>query len=229
MYLLDMSVLFDVQPRRPRRESIVGLFQAERMNFCRLAISNEIRVELRRNLGTRQTDPMEAYVDTFPCYPLEDRSDSDIIFSEIAKIVYPHVRVDSLDPNQRSDLRHVITAIQHDLAGLITNDGALVNAAPDIKRLYGLQVVSSSAFEINESDGASEEAFEVKEHCTLRVLAVSAATEPEVREMLSKRLHLSGSSIASAWLPIETQGRIAARSAVWCLHRLHNLACDSFA
>jgi GNAT superfamily N-acetyltransferase len=60
MYLLDMNVLFDVQPRRLRRAEVAGLFQAERMNFCRLAISSEIRDELQRNLQSRHTDPMEA-------------------------------------------------------------------------------------------------------------------------------------------------------------------------
>jgi len=70
MLLLDMNVLFDVNPRRLRRAEVVSVFQAERMNFCRLAVSDEVREELKRTgLQGRQTDPMAAYVDTFPSVP----------------------------------------------------------------------------------------------------------------------------------------------------------------
>lgn len=216
MYLLDMNVLFDVQPRRLRRSEVVSLFQAERMNFCRLAISNEIRDELQRNLQGKQTDPMGAYIDTFPCLPVYHGRDADVTFSELAKLVFPSTTDQPrLTVNERSDLRHVMTAIQHDLAGLITNDGALLAAARAIKEAYGIQVLSSSAFEIEESAARSEAAFETVEKNTLRLLSVAAEQEPAIREFLSKKAHLSGSAIASSWLPIETSGRIALRCAVW--------------
>lgn len=216
MYLLDMNVLFDVQPRRLRRTDIVGLFQAERMNFCRLAISNEVRDELQRNLQARHTDPMEAYVETFPCLPVDQDNESDALFAELAKLVFPQaVGQRLLTVNERSDLRHVITAIRNDLAGLITNDAALLTAAPAIEQAYGAQILSSDAFELEESTSHSDEAFESAEKDTLRLLSVSAEAEPAVRSLLSQKMHLSGSAIAARWLPIETQGRIAFRCAVW--------------
>jgi len=216
MYLLDMNVLFDVQPRRLRRTDVVGLFQAERMNFCRLAISNEVRDELRRNLQAKHTDPMEAYIDTFPCLPVDQHNETDAIFSELATLVFPQAASrQSLTVNERSDLRHVITVIQHDLAGIITNDAALLTAAPLIEQTYGIQVLSSGAFELEESAVRSDEAFETVEKDTLRLLSVSAEAEAAVRALLSQKMHLSGSAIAASWLPIETQGRIAIRCAVW--------------
>lgn len=216
MYLLDMNVLFDVQPRRLRRAAAVGLFQAERMNFCRLAISDEVRKELQRNLQARHTDPMEAYIETFPCFPVEQHKESDIIFSKLSTLIFPQaIRQRPLTANEQSDVRHVITVIQHDLAGLITSDSALLSAAPEIEQAYGVQVLSSGAFELEESVARSDETFETVEKETLRLLSVCAETEPAVRYLLGQKLRLSGSAIATSWLPIETQGRIAARCAVW--------------
>ena len=216
LYLLDMNVLFDVQPRRLRRTEVVGLFQAERMNFCRLAISNEVRDELQRNLQARNTDPMEAYIETFPCLPVDQHSESDELFSELAKLVFPQAFGQrSLTRTERSDLHHVITAIRHELAGLITNDTALLTAAPAIEQAYGIQVLSSGAFELEESAARSNEAFETVEKETLRLLSVSTEDESAVRALLSQKMHLSASAIVAGWLPIETQGRIAMRCAVW--------------
>jgi ribosomal protein S18 acetylase RimI-like enzyme len=216
MYLLDMNVLFDVQPRRLRRTDVVDLFQAERMNFCRLAISNEIRNELQRNLQTRNTDPMEAFIETFPCLPVGRYDESDTVISDLTTLVFPRtVGQRSLTANELSDLRHVITVIQHDLTGLITNDAALLSAGPAIEHKYGVQVLSSDAFKLEESVARSDEAFETIQQDTLRLLSVSTESEPAVRSLLSQQIHLSGSAIATNWLPIETQGRIASRCAVW--------------
>ncbi|QRN53537.1 GNAT family N-acetyltransferase [Dyella caseinilytica] len=217
MYLLDMNVLFDVQPRRLRRAEVIGLFQAERMNFCRLAISSEVRDELQRNLQARHTDPMEAYIETFPCLPIDQINEADGIFPKLTALVFPQtVGQRSLTSNERSDIRHVITAIQHDLAGIITNDTAMLAAAPAIEQTYGIQVLSSGAFELEESETRSDEAFETAEKDTLRLLSVSTDAEPAVRALLSQKIRLSGSTIATNWLPIETQGsRIAFRCAVW--------------
>jgi ribosomal protein S18 acetylase RimI-like enzyme len=216
LYLLDMNVLFDVHPRRPRRKEIVGLFQAERMNFCRLAISSEVREELRRNLAERQTDPMDAYVDMFPCLPIDQRSDTDANFSALAALAFPSTLGERpLNVNERSDIRHVLTAIQHNLAGLITNDAALLNVASEIESTFGIQILPSSAFELDESVSRSEDAFETRGRGTLRLLTVLGETEATVREFLGQKMGLSGSGIATSWLPIETQGRIATRCAVW--------------
>jgi GNAT superfamily N-acetyltransferase len=216
LYLLDMNVLFDVHPRRLRRTEVVGLFQAERMNFCRLAISSEVRDELQRNLQARNTDPMEAYIETFPCLPVDQHGESDELFRELAKLVFSKaISQRLLNRRERSDLHHVITAIRHDLAGLITNDAALLTAAPAIEQAYGIQVLSTGAFELEESAARSDNAFETVEKGTLRLLSVSIQAEPAVRALLSQKMHLSASVIAAGWLPIETQGRIATRCAVW--------------
>lgn len=216
LYLLDLNVLFDVQPRRLRRKEVIGLFQAERMSFCRLAISSEVRDELKRHLQVGRTDPMEAYIETFPCLPVDQHGDTDIDFLALAALAFPNSRDGHpLTANERSDIRHVLTAIRHDLAGLITNDAALLNVASKIEVAYGVQVLPSAAFELDESTARSDSAFETAERETLELLSVPTDAEPSIRTFLSKKMRLSGSAIATNWLPIETQGRIASRRAVW--------------
>lgn len=213
MYLLDMNVLFDVQPRRLRRASVIGLFQAERMNFCRLAISSEVREELRRNLGDRLTDPMEALVETLPSFPVDTVDDQE---EELAQIVFGDVlRQRALSPNERSDIRHLVTVIQHDLAGLITNDTALLGAANEIEQKFRIKVVSSGVFETDDPFDRREEAFDTVRNRTLRLQPMSAEHEREVRALLGDRLRLSGSTIAANWLPPDLHDRISARWTVW--------------
>lgn len=215
LFLLDLNVLFDLAPRRLRHDDAVRLFQSERMNFCRLAISNEIREELRRTAHQGKTDPMESYIGIFPSFPLVQGNDSDSLIGELASMIFPDKQEKAqLNANDRSDLRHVATAIQHDLAGLITNDDTVLAAAPQIKARYGVEVVSPAAFELDGMSIRGNSAFETSEDLTLTLLEVAGTDEPAVHTLLSK-LKLSGSAIAAGWLPTEAQGRIAARYGVW--------------
>lgn len=66
LYLLDLNVLFDIGPRRKRREGVISVFRAERIGACRLAISSEISKELTRTANDRKTDPMLEFANIFP-------------------------------------------------------------------------------------------------------------------------------------------------------------------
>lgn len=215
LFLLDLNVLFDLAPRRLRRDEAANLFQAERMNFCRLAISNEIREELLRTANPGRTDPMEAYISIFPSFPLSQSDDSLMLLNELASLIFPikHEKA-QLTANDRSDLRHVATVIQHDLAGLITNDGAILAASPQIQAKYGVEVVSPAAFTLEGIASLTNSAFETSADSTLTLLEVSAPDESAVHALLSK-LGLSGSAISAGWLPTEAQGRVAMCCAVW--------------
>ncbi len=48
LFLIDLNVLFDLSPQRKRHEEAILLFKAERANFCKLAISDELLTELAR-------------------------------------------------------------------------------------------------------------------------------------------------------------------------------------
>ena len=215
MFLLDLNVLFDLAPRRLRHHEAVGLFQAERMNFCRLAISNEIREELRRTAHQGKTDPMESYVSIFPSFPLSRGDDATALLEELASLIFPITsEKKQLKAKDFSDLHHVATVIQHDLAGLITNDSALLTAAVQIRAKYGVEIISPAAFRLDGTAPPGNSAFETSEEATLALLEISSKDESAVHALLSK-LNLSGSTIAAGWLPTTTQARIAMRCAVW--------------
>lgn len=215
LYLLDLNVLFDLSPRRLRHDEAASLFQAERMNFCRLAISTEIREELQRTAHQGKTDPMESFINIFPSFPLFQDNDSETLLEDLASMIFPEKKEKAqLSTNDKSDLRHVATVIQRNLAGLITNDNAILEAAQQIKSKYGVEVLSPSAFKLDESASLGSSKFETANNSTLTLLEVSSVDELPVHALLSK-LKLSGSTISTGWLPTEAHGRIATRCAVW--------------
>jgi predicted nucleic acid-binding protein len=213
--LLDLNVLFDVAPRRPRHAEAASLFQAERSNFCRLAISSEIREELQRTAHVGRTDPMAAYISLYPSFPLLDAKDGATLLDELAALIFPErFKNNQLSANDRSDLRHVATAIQHELAGLVTNDHAILAAAHAIQKRYSVEIVSPAAFRIEADTQSLNSTFETLQDVTLALQEVTKSDEKAVRTLLSK-LSLSGSNIAAGWMPIDPQGRIATCCAVW--------------
>jgi GNAT superfamily N-acetyltransferase len=215
LFLLDLNVIFDLAgPRRLRHAETISLFQAERMNFCRLAISNEIRRELQRTKLPGKTDPMEGYIDIFPSVPLLQNKDNQSLFNELAAVIFPEKPKQILTTNDLSDIRHVATAIQHDLAGLITNDQAVLNAAGPIERKYGIQIVSTAAFQISEAPTTQNSSFETLRNSTLNL--TEALTEHSIAILnLLSRLKVPGSIIANGWLPTEEKERITIRRVVW--------------
>lgn len=218
LFLLDLNVLFDVsKPRRPRREQVAGLLQAERMNFCRLAISDEIRNELKRtSLGGRDTDPMAGFVELFPAFPLTT-STNDVQIANLAKLVFRGVCASrALNANELSDLRHLACAINNDLAGLITNDEALLEAAPAIQREYRVEVVPSGYFESAGVTATEGRSFDSIDRSRLDLLPVRDGQETAIRTLLSQRVGLSGSELATQWFPYGAQSRVASSQAVWC-------------
>lgn len=209
LFLLDLNVLFDVMPRRLRHDDAAALFRAERASACRLAISDEIRAELDRTAQGGRTDPMEAYIRVFPSFPLVADADSDALIKELASLVFPDR---PLTDSARSDLRHLATAIQHDLAGFITSDEAVLRAASTINQRFGGQVVSPTVFRADASAETEGASFDVSAGDTLRLTTVAAEEERSIRELLF-RLGLSGSAIATVWCPPDPQ--IASRVAIW--------------
>lgn len=210
LFLLDLNVLFDILPRRLRREDAAALFQMERVSACRLAVSNEIKEELRRTAHGGRTDPMEAYISMFPSFPLAHGADSESLLHELAERVFPDER--ALCASDKSDLRHLATAIQHDLAGFITSDDAILAASSLIQARYGLQVVSPAAFRMDSPPARGGASFDVSMDSTLRLAPVIADEELAVRALLHKA-GLSGSAIAAVWCAAE--GQSASRMAIW--------------
>lgn len=215
LYLLDLNVLFDLSPRRSRHEEAASLFQAERMNYCRLAISTEIQQELQRTAYQGKTDPMQSFINIFPTFPLFCDSDSEALLGDLASIIFPERNnKDQLSENDKSDLRHVATVIQRNLAGLITNDRAILEASETIMHKFGVEVISPSAFILDEHPPSGINHFETLNNSTLSLREISNAEELNIHELLLK-LKLPGSVISSGWLPSKSNGKGAASFGVW--------------
>jgi len=123
---------------------------------------------------------MEGFISIFPSFPLLKPKDNSTLLSELAQIVIPSKTKEMLSPNDWSDISHIATVIQHDLAGLITNDTALLTSAPIIERKYGVEIVSTSAFELNDSNATQtpNNAFFTSENTTLNLLDVCVQDAP---------------------------------------------------
>lgn len=153
LFLLDLNVLFDLGPRRPRHEQAVSVFRAERMGTCALAISSEIEVELKRTAHAGKTDPMQALASVLPSFPTPAEDDWSRLAPALAKLVFPvRASQDSLTNNDLSDLKHLATAIHHGLPGLVTSDASVLACAKELRRHYGIEVISPESFQIRQSD-----------------------------------------------------------------------------
>ncbi|NDP49362.1 MAG: GNAT family N-acetyltransferase [Sulfuriferula multivorans] len=211
-FLLDLNVLFDLTgPRRIRHKEAVSLFQAERMDLCKLAISNEIREELHRTATPGKLDPMEGFVDILPSVPIKAFDQNDALFKDLALTVFPLKT--ELTKNDKSDLCHIATAIQYSLAGLITNDGAVLEAGPEIRAKHGIEILSPAAFTL-ESLVYQDSAFEGTGSTELTLCMVDDEDAVEIHAFLSKQ-GVSTSRVASEWLPTGASSHIASRFGVW--------------
>ncbi|MGR2682402.1 GNAT family N-acetyltransferase [Chromobacterium haemolyticum] len=212
LFLLDLNIVFDLTgPRRIRHSKAVGLFQAERSNLCKLAVSDELRAELRQTATPGRTDPMEGFIDILPEVPLCQYASIEPLLAELRKIVFPEK--EELSRNDKSDLRHIATAIQHGLAGLITNDEAILSASRSIREKYGIELISPDAFLATRIEPQNS-AFEGKENVELRIYSVDSQHSEEVHSFL-KSQEIPTSQIAAAWLPTGLSTLVAMRFGVW--------------
>ncbi|NML34692.1 GNAT family N-acetyltransferase [Paraburkholderia antibiotica] len=214
LFLLDLNVLFDLGPRRRRNEEILDLFRMERAGSCRLALSTEITAELTRTASVGVTDPMQSYARIFPSFaPIE--AEWKVLAPELASIVFPERhRTGTLRNNDVSDLRHLSTAIQHRLTGLITNDSSILDAAARLYEKYGIHAISPRAFKDLNTEVAKEEVFETGTNDPLSIIPVSHDDEIEVRNLLS-RLGISDAAIVAEWAGIDSNERVCNRYSVW--------------
>lgn len=212
LYLLDLNVLFDLTgPRRVRHEQAVSLFQAERMNVCSLAISNEIREELRRTATKGKIDPMEGVIDILPMFPLKELDFDEPLFGALAQRVFPEKS--QLTSNDKSDLRHIATAIQYKLSGLITNDQAVLDAGPELKARYGIEVLSPEAFVVADVEPLPS-VFEGLGASELVLSSVSDSHVAEIHAFLSAQ-GIDAATVALRWMPTGASSLVVARFGVW--------------
>jgi predicted nucleic acid-binding protein/GNAT superfamily N-acetyltransferase len=211
LFLIDLNVLFDMGPRRPRHEQAVAVFRAERMQACSLAISSEIEVELKRTSLKGKTDPMQALASALPKFPLPPEELLARLLPDLAKLVFP-IRANNKDltANDESDLRHLATAIHHSLPGLVTSDNLVLAAAAELRRCYGIDVISPESFQEDRSDFSQQEAHTTLHAVVLGLEAVSSVHESAIQELLHD-LDVDVSSQSTRWAAFDGNSSICSR------------------
>ena len=186
LYLLDLNVLFDLGPRRPRHELAMSVFKAERLKACALAISSEIVTELSRTAHEGKTDPMLSFAATLPCFSTPPAEQLAHMCPMLAELIFPdRHKSDSLSENDRSDLMHLATAIHHHLPGLITSDGRILDRATELRQRFGVDAISPELFQV-EPDHTAGPVFHTP-HSTDLVETSAAATSDSasIRDLLT--------------------------------------------
>jgi GNAT superfamily N-acetyltransferase len=228
IYLLDLNVLFDLGPRRARNESALDLFRAERHGSCQLALSSELRDELTRTAKSApHSDPMHAWAAIFITFPVPTGLDESLL-RELGNLVfYKRAQHGNLTHNDLSDLKHLATAIHHRLAGFITNDSAVLDAAGALATRYGIHVTSPLAFQGPDEMALPDESFETQNVQTLSLSALTQEDEAELRSFLL-RVGVSDHDVMTTWGAVDSNRRACARWAVWSNEELVGyLACPS--
>jgi GNAT superfamily N-acetyltransferase len=200
MYLLDLNVFFDLGPRRQRNPQVIELFRADRAGQISLAMSSEFKEEMNRTATAGRTDPMLDYARVFPVFELLGHEASENLLSELAGIVFPNnAGWPSLNPQQRSDLKHIATAIQHQLTGLITSDEAILAAAYEIGARYRVEILSPSALRLTEKLLVRERDFQLDKTSNIQITQTEAKDYAEIGQFLSG-VGVSAGEIQSTWM-----------------------------
>lgn len=216
IYLLDLNVLFDLGPRRPRNELALDVFHAERHGACQLAVSGELRAELVRTASTVQrSDPMHSWAAIFITFPVPPDTEKDKLIEALSGFVFPdRARDQHFSANDLSDLTHLATAVHHRLAGFITNDGIIMAAAAQIEAAFGIHVVSPLVFQPPSYPSDREEQFETTMlGATLTAAPMHTESEDRLRQML-KHLGIADSEAVAQWGALDSAERTVERVAV---------------
>jgi GNAT superfamily N-acetyltransferase len=148
VYLLDLNVVRDIGPRRPRNGTVVSLFKAARMGIYLLGVSSEAKAELRRT-ATRKTDPLADFLKVFPEFRLPATKQIDGICDAVLRLVFPLAPgMASATPQQASDVRHIATVIHFKLAGIVTSDGAILEASSALEKNFRIKAISPEALTV---------------------------------------------------------------------------------
>ncbi|HEX5312668.1 GNAT family N-acetyltransferase [Aquabacterium sp.] len=215
-YLLDLNVLFDLGPRRPRHESAVSIFKAERIQACSLAVSTEIDVELKRHAYAGKTDPMQALAGTLPKFPIPDQSFLDDLLPRLALIVFPErASGNRLTSNDKSDLRHLATAIYHKLPGLVTNERRIQDCSPQLRKQFGIEAISPEAFQISEEDRGAASALESSDAHLITLESATVEDEREIQSLLTD-VGIPKSEQAGPWAAFGGDSSVVARMVTRC-------------
>jgi ribosomal protein S18 acetylase RimI-like enzyme len=157
IYAIDLNVLFDVSKRRVRSKDAGSIFKAGFSNDIRPVIAEEFIEELQRNSKKFPDDPHLQIALQMNILPVPKRGEIEDIERQLAGIIFPERDAQGiLTVQDKSDLRHIATAIHHRIAGFITSEKAILRAHDHLQSKFGLDVLGVSDFADANSEGADD-------------------------------------------------------------------------
>ncbi len=203
LYLVDLNIVFDLAKRRAEHEAAAALFRAAHAGECRIAISDEMRRELRRSAVSPEMDPMLCLIDSLPCVQLPASRDTENILVGVAKVIFPEKKYpDQLSVNDMSDIRHVSTAILCQLAGFITRDHRILRAAGDLEFSYGIQILAPHDFDAPNLGFGQILELDINDE-RIAVAPYEARNYDQVREILDE-YSVPPAEIVGSWMRFDS-------------------------
>jgi len=189
-YVIDLNVVFDAVRRRARTKEAGIVSRAGWKNHIRVAISRELKNELERTAKNVKDDPMLGMVSQF--WPLEIPPSPRVreLSGSLAPIVFPERTSQGiLTVQDKSDLIHLVTAIENNAAGFVTSETKILAASNYLRSEYGLDVISlyDLAELVEDEDSDEEGQFEFAAFSDDFVAyRTTCATDPKVKAAVTK-------------------------------------------
>ncbi len=147
IYLFDLNVLFDVVRKRPRSDAATKVVWAGMANNIRLMVAEEFAKELLRTSKDPANDPVLAFASRAASLPQPPEKDLRPLVSKLAPLIFPERHQQGvLTEQDRSDLKHIATAIHHRAAGFITSENAILRARLHLLEVWNLDVIGVEEF-----------------------------------------------------------------------------------
>lgn len=218
LFLIDLNVLFDVRVRRARHECVITLLQAGQAGLCRIGISDEVGRELKRSSSKDDgTDPMLPLLKVFPTFTLPTADTVAQLEAELLSMIFPdRVKAKTVKPNDRSDVRHLVTTIAHGAEGFITSDQTILAKSLEMKERYGIRIVSPDEFLLPHQGLVETGSGVTVGGVDVSVGVVQAEQLSIIRELLVAA-GISSSSLAGRWGAAHSIGdnQLLNRYALW--------------
>lgn len=144
-YALDINSLLDLLKHRKNYEAVSAMIRAGFNHMVRLVLTSEAREELSRQDSTMEQSPALELLNQLPVLPqVADLTD---LVAQLRLVVFPRRSRDRKGHVQdTSDLLHIAACVHYRLAGFVTSERALLQAAQAIKSQFALDILSPLEF-----------------------------------------------------------------------------------
>lgn len=186
IYAIDLNVLFDVSKQRGRGKEAGMVMNAGFRNEIRIVITQEFINELNRTTDKYPDDPhlqLALQMDILKTPHLKYINDIELT---LTSVIFPErFQQGILTTQDKSDIRHLATAIHHKVTGFITSEKAILRAHEFLQSEFGVDVLGVSDFADPMSSADNESDPDQVARTNETELASSSLTEALAKDALS--------------------------------------------